>query len=486
MGKPAVPSRDGSRDTLPSESKHLARFLMATGTVVVMVAAGLVTLPSAAPRETSASAAMGGLGSASGYPAGQVELGGGTRDFSTATAPRSGAATAPVITADLADATIGRYGIRTSKTFVVGVKGAKLRYVWQHRSASGSWKTISGAKSARYKATASRWTNGTRFRVIVTGTGGKAVSATAKLTVLFPTKTPARDAEAAFALTGLTQGVDLSAYQHTPSQKVKLKVIAAWAGADGFAILRNGSGARPRKQVYTSACTNKTGKTGSRPVTEDCAYRVLADAAQGSGLALGHYWFNGWITSIDHTSKNLFSGNYTPTASARHFVKWLKADGNYTRASTDPLVLDIEAGRTWTKTYKGKTYKRTLRAWNPSEATEFITTVKELLTSDGYQPNLYVYMSANATARQSGGEFVWTDVAGIARLWVASWGTNNGRIPDALPKVGPWVDHGGWSIWQYTSNAGIKGDGVGALDGDIAKDDAWTPPAPVPPVVVVP
>jgi hypothetical protein len=202
---------------------------------------------------------------------------------------------------------------------------------------------------------------------------------------------------------------------------------------------------------------------------------VFADAAVSHGLSLGHYWFNGWITSIDTTSRNLFSGDYTPADSARQFVDWLKTDGNYTTTSTDPLVLDIEAGRSWTKTYKGKTYKRTLRAWNPAEATEFITTVKDLLTAGGYQPNLYVYMSANATLRKSSGVYVWTAVAPIARLWVASWGTNNGRIPDALPNVGPWVDFGGWSIWQYTSNANLPGDGVGAIDGDIAMADAWTP-----------
>jgi hypothetical protein len=76
------------------------------------------------------------------------------------------------------------------------------------------------------------------------------------------------------------------------------------------------------------------------------------------------------------------------------------------------------------------------------------------------------------------GSFVWTPVAGIARLWVASWGTNNGRIPQSLPKVGPWEGYDGWSIWQYTSNARIAGDGLpGGLDADIATADAWTPRA---------
>lgn len=439
---------------MTAAAKRIVKVLATLGTAVVMTACG--TAGPAAPRTEEAPSAP------------QTQTG----QVSPASVPTVG----PAITTDLVDATIGRYGTRTKATFVVKASGSKLRYKWQHRPATGgSWKTISGAKSARYTTNASKWANGTRFRVVVTGTGGKVVSSTARLTVLLPTRTPARDAENRFGLSALSQGVDLSAYQYTPSARVKLKAIAAWAGADGFAILRNGSGARPIKQVYTSVCTNKRGKTGKKPITEDCAYRVLADGAQAAGLSLGHYWFNGWIASIDKTKGQLFAGGYTPEDSARQFVKWLKRDGNYTKASTDPLVLDVEAGSTWTKTVKGKKYKQKLRAWKPKEAMAFLTTVRKILIQDGYQANLYVYMSANETLRQSKGAYAWTDVAGVARLWVAGWGTNNGRIPDFLPNVGPWVYQGGWSIWQYTSNANIPGDGVGQIDGDIAKHDAWVP-----------
>ena len=196
---------------------------------------------------------------------------------------------------------------------------------------------------------------------------------------------------------------------------------------------------------------------------------------KASGLSLGHYWFNGWIASTDSTTQQLFAGGYSATASAAQFVAWLKADGKYTLDSTDPLVLDIEAGNPWTKSKDGQKITQKLRAWTPVEATEFLTTVKQLLTQDGYQANLYVYMSANRAADDLDGVFVWQDVASIARLWVASWGTNNARIPDAEPLVGPWVNYGGWSIWQYTSNARIANDGVSTLDADIAKPDAWTP-----------
>jgi len=383
--------------------------------------------------------------------------------------------TATTITSDPKDATIGKYGTRTSATFTVKATGSKLRYTWQRKLASGSWKSISSATKASYVAKASTWKNGSVFRVVVKGDNGTVTSKSAKLTVLSPTKTPAADAEKAFGLTGLTQGVDLSAYQYTPAGRVNLKAIATWTTTDGFTILRTGSGARPKHQTYVSACTNKTEKTGATPVTEDCAYAKLADAATASKLSLGHYWFNGWITSIDTTKKNLFSGDYTTADSARQFVKWLKADGHYTKSSTDPLVLDIEKGHAWVKTYKGKKYTMKLRAWNADEATNFLVTVKSLLTDAGYHPNLYVYMSANAAARLADdGAWYWGNVAGLARLWVASWGTNNGRVPDAQPKVGPWVNYGGWSIWQYTSNAHIAGSGVGGVDADIAQADAWT------------
>lgn len=418
-----------------------------------------------------------GAGSGNGLAVTRPGVVGGTNPGILAPAsPSRVAATKTMITSDVTDATIGRYGTRATATFEVKAEGSTLRYEWQYRSPSGgAWKTISRATSARYAAKASAWSNGTRFRVIVTGKGGKAVSRGAKLTVLYPTNTPAGDAETAFGLSGLTQGVDLSAYQHAPSGHVNLKAVTAWAGPDGFTILRNGSGARPIKQQYTDVCTDKVASTGRKPAVQDCAYRVLADGVHAGRLSLGHYWFNGWISAIDTTKRQLFAGGYTPKASAAQFVTWLTADGNYTRDSTDPLVLDVEAGRAWTKTDQGKTYELTLRAWNPREAAEFLATVKQLLTRGGYQANLYVYMSANVAAQQANGAYVWTGVAGTARLWVAFWGTNDGRIPDTMPSVGPWAYYGGWSVWQYTSNARLPGAGVGAIDGDIAKADAWTP-----------
>ncbi len=458
---------------MTAQRKRPAMYLAIAGLAVALALGALFALPGSQLQSIVAGATPTASGSGTQQ---EAEPDPGPVPEILAATPSANPNAPTAIVLDLSDATIGRYGTRTKVKFVVVADGARLRFTWQRQAPSGgAWKAIKGATSSKYTARATTWRNGTRFRVVVKGADRTVTSRAAKLTVLFPTRTPAADAQTAFGLTGLTQGVDLSAYQHTPSATVKLSAVASWAGTGGFTLLRNGSGARPKKQVYTSVCTNKSHRTGSKPVTEDCAYARFADAAQARGLKLGHYWFNGWITSIDTTSKNLFSGDYTPEDSAGAFVAWLIRDGNYTRASTDPLVLDIEAGRAWTKTYKGKKYTRKLRAWNPTEATAWLTEVRDLLTSKGYQANLYVYMSANVADKQVLGAYKWAGVAGIARLWVASWGTNNGRIPDTLPKVGPWAGTGGWSIWQYTSNASIPGDGVGAIDGDIATADAWTP-----------
>ncbi len=382
-----------------------------------------------------------------------------------------------IVKATLSNATINRYGSNTTKTYSVSATGESLTYTWQSRpTASAAWVNIAGARSASYTVSSSIWKSGTSFRVIVAGAGGTVTSSSATVKVLVPTNTPAADAQSAFGYSGLTQGVDLSAYQYTPTAKVNMSKIAAWTGTNGFSILRNGTGAIPRNEQYTNRCAGTTLKTGNVPVVQDCAYSTLADQAETTKLRLGHYWFNGWIAPLDTTSGNIFSGPFSAADSADQFVSWLIADGNYTKTDTDPLVLDIEAGSTYIKTSGGKKYTLKQRAWNASEAKDFLAQVKTNLTSKGYKANLYVYMSASVATQKKNGAYVWKDVAAIARLWVASWGSNNGRIPSTEPSVGPWTGkNGGWSIWQYTSNATISGSNVGRVDADIAKSDAWMP-----------
>lgn len=384
---------------------------------------------------------------------------------------------APKITADLKDVTISRYGIATKTTLKVQASGSKLKYLWQHRPDSkAKWKTIKDANKASYTVKSSKWNTTTQFRVKVSNQRGKVTSKAVTVKVLHPTRTPARDAEKAFGFTGLRQGLDLSSYQYEPNNRIRIDKVASWAGKDGFVVLRLGSGARPVNVEYTDACTWKTRRIGDKPITRDCAYPTFAQQVTKSELSLGHYWFNGWIQPIDRTQEQLFANGYTPTDSAKQFVAWLKSDGKYTRSSTDPLVLDIEPGRTWTaKDSNGKKHQATLRSWTPAEAIEFLTVVREELSGDGYQANLYVYLSQNQANQMSNGRFKWADVARISRLWIARWGLDNGRIPAEKPLPGPWAAYGGWSIWQYSANVRISGSGVGPLDGDVAQPDAWTP-----------
>lgn len=385
---------------------------------------------------------------------------------------------APKITTHPKSATISRYGTDTQVTLKTKATGSKLKYSWQQRpSSNAAWSTVAGATKTSLAIKADKWPSGSQFRVKVKNKYGSVYSKAATLSVLQPTKTPAKDAEKAFGLTGLRQGLDLSAYQYEPNARVKMNKVAEWAGKDGFVILRTGTGRYPINTQYQDSCTWKDVKTGTVPIVADCAYPTLAKHAQAAKLPLGHYWFNGWISTIDTTAGKLFANGYTPTASAKQFVNLVKAGGNYTKTSTDPLVLDIEPGSTYTKTAGGKKYTISQRGWNPSEAMEFLTVARNELAKDGYQANLYVYMSMSQATRTENGKYAWAEVAKISRLWIARWDKNNGRIPASQPDTGPWAKYGGWSIWQYSANVRIADSGVGPLDGDIAKKDAWKPRA---------
>lgn len=379
--------------------------------------------------------------------------------------------TRPRITKQPKSATINRYGTGTSVKLRVTATGNKLHFQWQRRS-GGRWHSIKGATKSSYRVKSSTWAHGGRFRVKVIKKTARRSSKSATVRVRYPTKTPARDAQARFGLRGLRQGVDLSSWQYLPTGRIRMSAVRSWATSTGFTILRTGSGTRPINKAYTDACTGAAKRVGTVPVVEDCAYATFADQARSVGLRTGHYWFNGWISSLDTTTGDKFSGAFSASNSADRYFTWLTTDGNYTKTSTDPLVLDIESGGTWTDS-TGK-LRQKLRAWTPDEATEYITRLKYRLTSAGYKANVYVYMSSNAASALSGGRYRWQSVAPIARLWVASWGKDNGRVPDSQPKVGPWASYDGWSIWQYTSNARISGSGVTAIDGDIAKSTAWT------------
>jgi hypothetical protein len=277
------------------------------------------------------------------------------------------AAKATKITKDLPPTvTVSRYGTRTSARLKVKATGTKLRYVWQYQAPGKTiWTKIKKGKSAKLTVT-DKWSTGSGFRVVVKGKKGNATSATSVLTVLSPSNTPAADAQTRFGLTGLTQGVDLSAYQYGAN----IAAVAAWAGTGGFTMLRAASGARPVRTGYVSLCGGAKLNTGVVPAVEDCAYAGFAARSASAGMRLGHYWFNGWIAGTDPTPTQAFANGYSVRDSAAQFVAWVTRDGSYTATSTDPLVLDVEKGRAWKASSAGHSYTVKLRHGREGVAAE--------------------------------------------------------------------------------------------------------------------
>ncbi len=257
----------------------------------------------------------------------------------------------------------------TSVKLRVTATGSKLRYQWQYRS-GGRWHSIKGATKATYRVRSSAWTHGGKFRVKVTRKTLRRSSHSATVRVRYPTKTPAKDAQARFGLTGLRQGVDLSSWQYLPSGRIRMSAVKSWAGTGGFTILRAGSGTRPINKSYTDACTGATKNVGSVPAVEDCAYATLLDQARS--WVFGPATTGSTVGSVPWTPLPVTSSRVLSAAnSADRYFTWLTTDGNYTKTSTDPLVLDIESGGTWVDS-TGK-LRQKLRAWTPAEATEYIT-----------------------------------------------------------------------------------------------------------------
>ncbi len=91
--------------------------------------------------------------------------------------------TAPTITADPSDMTIGESG---TAIFYVAASGSDLSYQWQYRTASGaSWKaaTASGNKTATLTVPGTAGRSGYQYRCMVTNSAGSVYSNAATLTV---------------------------------------------------------------------------------------------------------------------------------------------------------------------------------------------------------------------------------------------------------------------------------------------------------------
>jgi GH25 family lysozyme M1 (1,4-beta-N-acetylmuramidase) len=311
--------------------------------------------------------------------------------------------------------------VRRGGTAALGVRSpyADATYRWfRQRSGSSRFTRVATTRRLVVKGVAAN--QDSQYRVVVRADGRRATSVTVAVRVVDPTATPVADylsrlgtdatLQTGDDAVGL-QGVDISYYNPTGAS-----AEAAAAGWQ-FEILKSG------------------GSDGSGGAYPDSTYKAKAAAARAAGLRLGHYWYNG-------------RGSAKKDAEA--FVKGLS---NY--KSGDPLVLDIEP-------YTGKKSGKLHKEWGPKKAARFLTRVGELLPG----ANRYVYMTARTTHAHD-----WTPVARVARLWVASWGKNLGRVPAAEPDIGTWDT---WTIWQYSSYGLPAGFSGRAIDVDIARNDAWT------------
>lgn len=172
----------------------------------------------------------------------------------------------------------------------------------------------------------------------------------------------------------------------------------------------------------------------------DAAYTDHVDTAILHGLAVGHYWFN---------------GTGTAASDAAFFVKNLH---RFTKQ--DALVLDVEN-------------EGSMGHVSPAWALDWCNRVAK---ATGVKP--YLYMSAGVTRAQD-----WSKLANAGyRLWVASYGANNGQ-PGAEPQIGSWPD---WAGWQFTSLYGGAG-----LDASLFKTTFENPviadkPADAKPPVLIP
>ncbi|MGL5850491.1 MAG: glycoside hydrolase family 25 protein, partial [Phycicoccus sp.] len=125
-------------------------------------------------------------------------------------------------------------------------------------------------------------------------------------------------------------------------------------------------------------------------------YTRQVDAARAAGLTVGHYWLSGDFQ--------------TPTQAADYFV-----DNLHDYRAGDVVALDNEI------------LDDSTRLWGDAEVAAFFTRVKKRLGT--IVPWFYV----NASDLRSGS---WTaTIATGAKLWVASWGRNDGTYPGA-PDIG--------------------------------------------------
>lgn len=170
-------------------------------------------------------------------------------------------------------------------------------------------------------------------------------------------------------------------------------------------------------------------------------YTRQVDSARSAGMKVGHYWL---------------TGDYqTPTAAADYFVDHLHG-----YVAGDVLAVDDEVLDT----------SKVL--WDDAKVATFLNRVKSRV------PTAVLWFYTGADNLRTKGPWTSTIATG-AKLWVASYGVNDGTYHGA-PDIGS--AYPSYAVHQYTSTAALYG--VAKLDRDRAFVSAFTrsssSPSPTP------
>ncbi|MER7416008.1 glycoside hydrolase family 25 protein [Micromonospora peucetia] len=158
-------------------------------------------------------------------------------------------------------------------------------------------------------------------------------------------------------------------------------------------------------------------------------YATQVNGARAAGLRVGHYWLAGDFQ--------------TPAQAADYFAAHL-----HDYRSGDVIALDNEV------------LDDSTRLWNDAEATAFFQRMRERIGD--HVP--WLYMGA---ADLRSGTWPRTIAAGV-KLWVASWGANNGNYPGEPNLGGAYPT---WGAHQYTSSGSTGG--IARVDLNVAKPGAF-------------
>ncbi len=148
----------------------------------------------------------------------------------------------------------------------------------------------------------------------------------------------------------------------------------------------------------------KAGGADGGTIYKDSHHDANVANARTVGLGVDHYFFNGTVD---------------PSDSARSFASFASP------APGDGLWFDIEN-------------EGSMAHWSPAEALTGLQVLKTLTGRIGG-----VYMSSSVTTSAD-----WSQVVAFgARLWVASYGSNDGT-EQGQPTIGYWKSY---TYWQFTS-----------------------------------